>query len=95
MEKETIVLLVIIILAIITTVLTLKVSYKKYQETTYVHIKTGNIYRIIQPCLMKYNGVWMDAVVYTNNNEIFVREKGDFNKSFKKLSGWKKEVQHK
>lgn len=90
MEKD-IVLLVIMVFAIITTVLTLRAAYKRDQELTYVHTKTGNKYRVLQECLMKYDGKWMDAVVYESekNGEIYIREYSDFVLNFKSLSKWK------
>ena len=97
MEKEIIILTVVAILAIITTILTLIVAYKRDQEFIYVHTKTGNRYRIVQECLMKIDGKWKDAIVYISekNGEMFVREYNDFTLNFKRLSEWKKEVQHK
>ena len=79
------------VLAIITTVLTLRAAYKRDQEFTYVHIKTGNRYRVLQECLMRYDGKWMDAIVYESekNGEIYVREYSDFVLNFKRLSEWK------
>lgn len=90
MEKD-IVLLVIIVLAIITAALTLRAEYKRDQELTYVHTKTGNRYRFIQECLMKIDGTWKDAVIYESekNGEIYVREYSDFTLNFKRLSEWK------
>lgn len=90
MEKD-IVLLVIMVLAIITAALTLRATYKRDQELTYVHIKTGNRYRFIQECLMKIDGTWKDAVIYESekNGEIYVREYSDFVLNFKTLSEWK------
>lgn len=73
-------------------VFTIVASYKKSQEFIYVHLKTGTKYRVIQECLMKFNGEWMDAVAYesVDTNEMFVREYNDFVLNFKTLSQWKK-----
>ena len=97
MEKEIIVLIVIGVLALLTFVVTLIATYKRDQKLIYVHTKTGNRYRIIQECLMKIDGTWKDAIVYISekNGEMYVREYNDFTLNFKRLSEWKKEVQHK
>lgn len=91
MEKETIVLIVVAILATVATVLTLVTAYKRDQHFIYVHTKTGNKYRIIQECKMKYGGKWMDAIAYISekDGEIYVREYNDFVLNFKTLSEWK------
>lgn len=64
---------------------------KKDREFIYVHAKTGNKYRIFQNCLMKYDGKWVDAVIYISmkNNEIYVKAYDDFILEFKRLSEWK------
>lgn len=64
---------------------------KKDREFIYVHTKTGNRYRIFQNCLMKYDGKWVDAVIYISmkNNEIYVKAYDDFILEFKRLSEWK------
>ena len=97
MDKEIVVLLIIVILAITAAVITLVAAYKRDLRFIYVHTKTGNRYRIIQECKMKYNGKWMDAIAYVSekNDEMYIREYSDFVLNFKSLSEWKKEVQHK
>lgn len=92
MEKEIIVLIVVAILAVATTVLTLITSYKRDQHFIYIHTKTGNRYRIIQECLVKIDGTWVDGVVYINDHtgEMYVRSLIDFTKNFKTLAEWKK-----
>lgn len=93
MEKDFIVLLIVITLTVIVTIITLAASYKKErdQEFIYVHTKTGNRYRIVRECLMKIDGKWKDAIVYVSevNGEMFVREYNDFTLNFKRLSEWK------
>lgn len=71
---------------------TVVASYKKSQEFIYVHLKTGDKYRVIQECSMKFDGKWMDAVAYesVDTNEMYVREYNDFVLNFKTLSQWKK-----
>jgi hypothetical protein len=93
MEKEIIVLIVIGVFALLTFVVTLMTTYKRYQKLIYVHTKTGNKYRIIQECLVKIDGTWKDAIVYVSekNGEMYVREYNDFVLNFKRLSEWKKE----
>lgn len=93
MGKETVVLLIVIILAITAAVITLVAAYKRDLHFIYVHTKTGNRYRIIQECKMKYNGKWMDAIAYVSekNDEMYVREYSDFVLNFKTLSEWKKD----
>ena len=91
MDKEIIVLLVVGVLTILATAFTLIAAYKRDLHFIYVHIKTGNRYRIIQECLMKIDGTWKDAVVYVSekDGEMYVREHNDFVLNFKTLSEWK------
>ena len=93
MDKEIIVLLVVGILAILATAFTLIAAYKRDLHFIYVHTKTGNRYRVIQECKMKYDGKWMDAIAYISekDNEMYVREYNDFVLNFKRLSEWKKD----
>ena len=95
MEDKIIAIVIVAILAVITVVSTLMCVHKRDKEFIYVHIKTGNKYRIIQECLMKIDGTWKDAVVYVSekNGEMYVREYSDFVLNFKTLSEWKKECQ--
>ena len=55
-------------------------AHKRDKGFIYVHLKTGNKYRIIQECQMKFDGKWMDAVAYISVNtcEMYVREYNDF-----------------
>lgn len=91
MSKETVVLFIVIILAITAAVITLVAAYKRDLHFIYVHTKTGNRYRIIQECKMKYDGKWMDAIAYVSeeDSEMYVREYNDFMINFKTLSEWK------
>lgn len=91
MDKEIVVLLIILILAITAAVITLVAAYKRDLHFIYVHTKTGNRYRIIQECKMKYDGKWMDAIAYVSerDNEMYIREYNDFVLNFKTLSEWK------
>lgn len=91
MDKEIVVLLIILILAITAAVITLVAAYKRDLYFIYVHTKTGNRYRIIQECKMKYDGKWMDAIAYVSerDNEMYIREYNDFVLNFKTLSEWK------
>ena len=93
MDKEIIVLLVVGVLAILATAFTLLAAYKRDLHFIYVHTKTGNRYRVIQECKMKYDGKWMDAIAYISekDNEMYVREYSDFVLNFKTLSEWKKD----
>lgn len=93
MGKEIVVLLIILILAITAAVITLVAAYKRDLHFIYVHTKTGNRYRIIQECKMKYDGKWMDAIAYVSekDGEMYVREYGDFIINFKTLSEWEKD----
>ena len=91
MDKEIIVLLVVGVLAILAAVFTLLAAYKRDLHFIYVHTKTGNRYRVIQDCKMKYDGRWMDAIAYIGekDSEMYVREYNDFVLNFKRLSEWK------
>ena len=92
MEKGIIILVTVGILTSLAIVITLIVAYKRDLHFIYVHTKTGNRYRIIQECKMKYNGKWMDAIAYVSerDNEMYIREYSDFVLNFKRLSEWKK-----
>ena len=91
MDKEIVVLLIILILAITVAVITLVAAYKRDLHFIYVHTKTGNRYRIVQVCKIKYDGKWMDAIAYVSerDNEMYIREYNDFVLNFKTLSEWK------
>lgn len=91
MDKEIVVLLIILILAITAAVITLVAAYKRDLHFIYVHTKTGNRYRIIQECKMKYDGKWMNAIAYISekDSEMYIREYNDFVLNFKTLSEWK------
>lgn len=91
MDKEIVVLLIVIIFAITAAVITLVAAYKRDLHFIYVHTKTGNRYRVIQECKMKYDGKWMDAIAYVSerDNEMYIREYNDFVLNFKTLSEWK------
>ena len=93
MDKEIIVLLVVGVLAILAAAFTLLAAYKRDLHFIYVHTKTGNRYRVIQECKMKYDGKWMDAIAYISekDNAMYVREYNDFVLNFKRLSEWKKD----
>lgn len=93
MDKEIIVLLAVGIVAILAAAFTLLAAYKRDLRFIYVHNKTGNRYRVIQECKMKYDGKWMDAIAYVSekDNEIYVRKYDDFVLNFKRLSEWKKD----
>lgn len=84
---------ILCIIIISLSLLGINYANKKDEEFIYVHIKTGNKYRIIQECLMKYSGKWVDAVIYTSEDtyEVYVREYDDFVINFKTLSEWKKQ----
>lgn len=93
MEDKIIAIIIVAILAVIVVVSTLICAYERNKEFTYVHIKTGNRYRVIHEGLMKIDGIWKDAIIYISekNCEVYVREYSDFVLNFKTLSEWKKE----
>lgn len=96
MEKEIMFLLGIGIVFSLVVALIVVVFLKEQSNITYVHLKTGNKYFLLEEGMMKIPGEgWVDSVIYTSYKGTFTREKNDFNKNFKKLSEWKKEVQHK
>ena len=92
MEKEIIVFFIAMVVFIIITALILVIAYKRDRRFFYVHTKTGNRYRVIQECKMKYANKWMDAIAYASekDGEIYVREYSDFVLNFKGLSEWEK-----
>ena len=93
MEDKIIAIIVVAILAVVAVVTTLMCAYKRDKDYIYVHIKTGNKYRIIQECQMKFDGKWIDAIAYMSERtcEMYVREYNDFVTHFKRLSLWEKE----
>lgn len=96
MKEEIIFLLGMGIIALLVIALIAVVFIKEQRSITYVHLKTGNKYFLIEESRMKIPGEgWVDSIIYSNNKGTFVREKTDFYNKFKKLSEWKKEVQHK
>lgn len=68
------------------------IKRKDYEDFVYVHTKTGNKYRLISRCKMKYEGKWVSVIVYVNieTYDVYIREVEDFNNHFKKWSEWKK-----
>lgn len=52
------------------------------------HVKTGVIETIVGTCKIKYNGIWVDGVIYegndryTNEPMTFVRTVEEFEKEF-------------
>jgi hypothetical protein len=91
MERETISLAILAIFIIFAFVITLIAAHRRDQSLIYVHTKTGNKYRIIQECLVKIDGTWVDGVIYINDHtgEMYVRSLIDFTKNFKTLAEWK------
>ena len=90
MKEEIIFLLGMGIVALLILALIAVVFIKEQRSITYVHLKTGNKYFLIEESLMKIPGEgWVDSVIYSNNKGTFVREKNDFYNKFKKLSEWK------
>ena len=86
-----IILLAAMLFIVVIVIYTSLWACEKDKEFIYVHTKTGNRYRIIQECKMKYDGKWMDAIAYIGekNSEMYVREHNDFTLNFKRLSEWK------
>lgn len=91
-DKVLIVVLILLIVGLLAGLLT-KIAADESKKYIWVHTKTGNRYRIIQECKMKYDGKWMDAIAYISekDNEMYVREYNDFVLNFKRLSEWKKD----
>lgn len=88
MENGVIIVLIIMVCLIIATVLIMADLRKRDKQFIYVHIKTGNRYKIIQKCKMKYVNKWMNAIIYMSeeDGETYVRECEDFMFNFKRLS---------
>lgn len=93
MKEEIIFLLGMGIIALLVIALIAVVFLKEQRSITYVHLKTGNKYFLIEESRMKIpGGGWVDSIIYSNNKGyFFVREKVDFYNKFKKLSEWKKD----
>jgi hypothetical protein len=54
---------------------------------TYKHIRTGNLYSVLNTCQTKIGGEWFDGVVYVSaehGGELFVRTVKQFNEKFEK-----------
>ena len=93
METEFVVLIILAIIFAFSFIVSIGREYKREKNFIYIHTKTGNKYRLYQDCLMKYNGKWMEAVIYTKeeSGELYVREHNDFISNFKILEEWEKE----
>ena len=93
MEIEITILIVVAVISAFFIVSSIIREYRKEKNLIYIHVKTGNRYRIFQDCLMKVDGKWMDAIIYTKeeNGEMYVREYNDFILNFKTLIEWEKE----
>ena len=90
MKEEIIFLLGMGVIALLVIALIAVVFIKEQRNITYVHLKTGNKYFLIEESKMKIPGEgWVDSIIYSNNKGTFVREKDDFYNNFKKLSEWK------
>lgn len=64
---------------------------KKQKNTYYKHKKKPiPTYTVLRPFKFKFDGVWLDAVLYTDieSGEVYGREENNFNESFK-LVGYK------
>ena len=59
-------------------------SYDLEPTNSYLHIKTGNLYQVMDPGhKMKINGKWEEGVLYKNEKgETFSRIRDDFNQNF-------------
>ena len=64
-----------------------------YEKGTIVkHERTGSIETIVGECRIKYNGEWVDGIIYEGPDRntgvltTFVRTKEEFEKEFKKIS---------
>lgn len=88
-DKVLIVVPILFILSLL-AVLLLKIVEK---ESIWVHIKTGNKYRIVANVHNKMRrpdtGEWLEAITYINEEgEQFTRWKDDFLLSFQRLDEW-------
>ena len=53
----------------------------------YIHDSTGNPYYLVDTILFKYNGKWVDAIIYRNpQGQVFGRTLEDFNEKFSEIS---------
>ena len=93
MSKEIIIILIVAVLAVIAGIATIFWIIKVEDKYIVVHTKTGNKYRIISKCKMKFDGNWMDAIAYMSLDtyDVYVRTYNDFTLNFKTLAEWKKE----
>lgn len=93
MEEKNIIILIVAILAVISGIATIFWKIKVEDKCILVHTKTGNKYRIISKCKMKFDGNWMNAIAYISLDtfDVYVRTYKDFILNFKTLAEWKKE----
>lgn len=91
-DKVLIVVPILFILSLL-VVLLLKIVEKESKKYIWVHIKTGNKYRIVANVHNKMRrpdtGEWLEAITYINEEgEQFTRWKDDFLLSFQRLDEW-------
>lgn len=94
-DKVLIVVPILLILSLL-AVLLLKIVEKESKKYIWVHIKTGNKYRIVANVHNKMRrpdtGEWLEAITYVNEEgEQFTRWKDDFLLSFQRLEEWEDE----
>ena len=93
--KVWILLLILFILGSLAGLLTIVVA-KESKRHVWVHLKTGNRYRIVANNHNKMRrpdtGEWLNAITYVNEEgEQFTRWKDDFLLSFQRLNEWEDE----
>lgn len=52
-------------------------------DTIYTHIEKGGRYRIIRYFRFQIENTWVDAVLYTNDKDVYGRTLYSFNERFK------------
>ena len=94
-DKVLIVVLILLIVGLLAGLLT-EIAADESKKYIWVHIKTGNKYRIVANAHNKMRrpdtGEWLEAITYVNEEgEQFTRWKDDFLLSFQRLREWEEE----
>lgn len=86
------ILMTLVILVAAVYIAVTRSMVKKKEGKIFVHIRTGNRYRMEGICKIKIGDEWRTAISYINPKEkkVYVREIADFNSKFVSLEEWRK-----
>lgn len=93
MDDKVLIMVLILFICSLLAGLATKIAADESKKYIWVHIKTGNKYRIVANAHNKMRrpdtGEWLEAITYVNEEgEQFTRWKDDFLLSFQRLNEW-------